>query len=41
MGTKQICLKKKLDRRVLKEMEDKGIGISEVIELALKKYFWR
>ncbi len=39
MGTRQIYLKNKLDRLVMKEMEGKNLRISEVIELALKTYF--
>lgn len=39
MGTRQIYLKNKLDILVIKEMESKNLRISEVIELALKKYF--
>ncbi len=39
MGTRQIYLKNELDRLVVKEMENKNLRISEVIELALKKYF--
>ena len=39
MTTRQIYLKNKLDRLVMKEMESKNLRIGEVIELALKKYF--